>query len=396
MSKDFKDVNEIINFYKNNKYITYENWIIITPTKDEIENFSKKNHYHTNEKECAICKSKFLHGLKNTNICRCCKLFIKCDYCGIYFETIKPFYFYEQIENKKYIKAFCSKKCSCTVNGQGNIQKFNEKVKNDPELSKMMYEARSYVGKNFGKKNIYKALESLQNEHKDILIQNGKNVQQWWKNNEDKRLEHNKKAAIKAGKKNKELWSNNKEWRENQLKICLKNLNKFSSFKEIDGLLYFYDLEENNYILWEDYKKKFLKFSILNINFQLNDNFNEFQLIPTFRTQDSDTWERSRTVFEQNLVDLEIGWFVYIKFYIDSEDNVKPLVIGKSGSLLVNSSGSDVSFSTNINDGPARRFLYESNLEWCKTQIAILKCSSEQEALEKENFYQNKFKLFSS
>lgn len=97
-------------------------------------------------------------------------------------------------------------------------------------------------------------------------------------------------------------------------------------------------------------------------------------------------WSNARSAFEQSLVDMNVGWFVYIKFYVNHDGCIKPLVVGKSGSLLVNSNGSDISFSIDVNDGPARRFLIEEDLEWCKTQIAVLPVDSEEEALyiEKE------------
>ena len=69
-------------------------------------------------------------------------------------------------------------------------------------------------------------------------------------------------------------------------------------------------------------------------------------------------------------------------------------MVGKSGSKLVNANGSDVSFSTDIDDGPARRFLAENKLKWDKTKIAILKCNNENEAYEKEKHYLNKLNLF--
>ena len=165
-----------------------------------------------------------------------------------------------------------------------------------------------------------------------------------------------------------------------------------SIFHEKDKIKYYYDsvFGNNDYIPWEDYKKMFV---ISSENVVL---LEEFKLISTFRTQDSEDWTGSRAAFEQNLIDEEIGWFVYIKFYISKDGTSLPLVCGKSGSLLVNSRGSDVSFSTNVDDGPGRRFLFEENLQWDKTKIAILKCESEQEALEKEKYYQNKYHLFGS
>ena len=158
-----------------------------------------------------------------------------------------------------------------------------------------------------------------------------------------------------------------------------------SNFEEKDNVLYFYDRNVQDYIPWEDYKKKFVNISN---NMELNNNFNDllqgFKFYPTFRSQDSSNWENgSKSAFEQSLIETNIHWFVYIKFYIDYRTkNIKPLVVGKSGNF--NSSGSDLSFSTDINDGPARRFLAESNnnLSWDKTKIAILPCNNESEAFE--------------
>lgn len=161
-------------------------------------------------------------------------------------------------------------------------------------------------------------------------------------------------------------------------------------FIEKENILYYFDYKILDYIKWKDYKKKFI---IQNIDFKLP---NEFQWILTFRTQNSQNWSGAHLAFEQNLVDENIKWFVYIKFYINNSGNIKPLVVGKSGSKLVNNSGSDISFSTDVNDGPARRFLKDEDFNWYKTHIAILKCNSEQEAYYKEKYYIRKFNLFGS
>ena len=178
----------------------------------------------------------------------------------------------------------------------------------------------------------------------------------------------------------------------NSENVLTGKINKFnnSSFYEKDKELYYYDREIKDYVFWNDYKAKFLIFSkdiVLPV---------EFVIIPTFRTQDSENWEGAKQAFEQSLIDLNISWFVYIKFYINESNKSIPLVCGKSGSLLVNNSGNDLSFSTDINDGPARRFLIENNYQWDKARIAILKCDSEKEAYEKENYYAYKLNLFNS
>ena len=151
------------------------------------------------------------------------------------------------------------------------------------------------------------------------------------------------------------------------------------------NILYYLDISLNKYIPWEEYK---LKFKTSNIDFKLPEGF---KMHSTFRTQDSGSWSGARSAFEQSLVEANIGWFVYIKF----DENNKPLVVGKSGSMLVNEH-SDVSFSTNINDGPSRRYLQENNLNWCKTQIAICPCETEKETYELESILLKDYNLFGS
>ena len=163
--------------------------------------------------------------------------------------------------------------------------------------------------------------------------------------------------------------------------------------KHLNCNFVYFNNKTDKYECWECYKENF---HIENINFNLPKGF---KLYPTFRTQDSINWNGAKAAFEQNLVDNNINWFVYIKFYIDQQGYIKPLVVGKSGSLNVNSNGSDVSFSMNINDGPARRFLKENadkGFEWCKTKIAICKAKSELEAYTIEKDIALKYNLFES
>ena len=120
----------------------------------------------------------------------------------------------------------------------------------------------------------------------------------------------------------------------------------------------------------------------------------------TYRTQESTDWSGSKQVFEKDLTDKKIGWFAYIKFYRKTNDKtyVKPIVSGKSGSKEVNSQGSDVNFSENVEDGPARRLLSESNGKyvWDKTKILVIPCKSEEEAFRIEKEIQDKYGLFGS
>lgn len=189
--------------------------------------------------------------------------------------------------------------------------------------------------------------------------------------------------------------------------------------KTKNNILFYYDRSVNDYIPWEKYKAKFNRKKItkdietfvnavksLDIfkpksmgpigTYDINDIV---QLVPTFRTQESHDWAGAAGAFEQNLIDLGVNWFVYVKFYIaksiDDKVNIRPLV-GKSRSLLVNTSGSDVCFSEDIDDGPARRFLSDVGTTWNKTQIMIIKVKSECQALFYEQYLSKQFMLFES
>ena len=152
--------------------------------------------------------------------------------------------------------------------------------------------------------------------------------------------------------------------------------------------MYYFDKNVEEYVSWNEYKQKFKMKNVI-----LPDGFT---MIPTFRSQEGSYWNGIKAAFEQNLVDLEVGWFVYTKFYIDHDGIIKPLVIDKSGSKLVNVNGTDVSFSVDPDDGPARRFLSEEGLHWEVTQIAILPCESESKAYMVERQLLNSSGLFES
>lgn len=174
--------------------------------------------------------------------------------------------------------------------------------------------------------------------------------------------------------------------------------------------LQYFDKSSNKYICWECYKEKF-GYKLIDIDFskEIQKEYPNSFMQLTFRDQNSIDWSGSKRAFEQDLIDKKITWFVYIKFYIDIndnnnyDDNLKPIVVGKTGSLLVNLSGTDVDFGEwngiNINDTnytPARIMLYEEDLTWYKDQILVIPCKSENEAFKIENRLQEKYRLFFS
>lgn len=170
---------------------------------------------------------------------------------------------------------------------------------------------------------------------------------------------------------------------------CSSNHVGISFFQIEEGKPIYYDLNSAQWVLWEEYKSQF-------INQYETDIYNNFKIIPTFRKEGSTSWFGAKQAFEFYLKELCIGWFVYLKFYIDHNGNSRPLIVGKSGSLLVNKNGSDISFSTDIKDGPARRFLYEEHLCWDVTKVAVLPCETEDKAYLLENKIMREMNLFSS
>lgn len=180
--------------------------------------------------------------------------------------------------------------------------------------------------------------------------------------------------------------------------ICNPNIfRQIPNFIEHNHTIFFFDILLMDYIPWEDYKKKFKNVN-LEIDFvnKIKLQYRNIFIQITFRTQDSDSWNGAKAAFEQNLLEQDIGWFAYIKFYIDDCGCIKPLVVGKTGSLNVNANGSDVSFSADINDGPARRFLIETGTVWDKTKILIIPCKDENEAFKIEKEIALNYNLFQS
>lgn len=157
--------------------------------------------------------------------------------------------------------------------------------------------------------------------------------------------------------------------------------------------MYAWDNMSKRYVMWDILKVRIIQRSDLSVNPLKNLGF---VCVPTFRTQESNDWTGVKTLFEHYLAEKGVGWFVYVKFYVGKDKTSKPLVVGKSGSILVNSSGSDVSFSMNVSHGPSRRFLLENDLQWDKTKILLLQAKSEQEALQVENMILSLYGLFSS
>lgn len=417
-------------------------WEVIPPSQEELDKCYENSFYKMESPNiCIFCKSKFKFGQKTKkHSCGLCKIIRKCSYCGKNFETTsnnhdlnRNFNYLEFIQENKSIigkvEHFCSRNCILQYRNRSE-----KMIKSVIEMNK------SRVEKNLSKTQICKKCNKQFNSIFTMEICNACITA---KTNTNNYLKEQK--CIKCGKifhstfimkigpccnpnvvgfsnfitKNNVKYYKNElvteiiqklnsgeydvkdfsgfnkrfgEWYYNQENILTGEITKLngSLFEIKDRVEYYYDKSVNDYIPWEKYKQKF---SLQNVDFELPENFEWYT---TFRKQNSLDWSNARLAFERNLVENNINWFVYIKFYYNEYNQIKPLVIGKSGSLNVNAVGSDVSFSTDINDGTARKFLCEKGLDWCKTQIAIYKVNSEAEALRIEKEIVNKYNLFQS
>lgn len=395
-------MNNWNNFIEENKTdknlcIFGPNWLILKPKQEDLEEIRKITYRkHTVKRECYICKTEFDYGQSNHMNCRAHRVFVKCNICNKIFElnfdkysgTSKALINNNLLDNKE-LYCFCSKECQ-----NKNLSKID---KNRKENKTGWYSKESIKSRNNPKAQTIRNLNA---------IKNGVNGLQKCLNREKEDLEFAK--IMWNARSNNGLKAKISHLQPGYCTICGKyseHRNAFGvgveclcankigfqpNFITINNILNYLDKSTNQYVPLEDYKAKF---DILNIDFALPDGF---KLYPTFRTQESDNWADARNAFEQSLVDANINWFVYIKFYIDKNGNIKPLVVGKSGSLNVNANGSDVSFSVDVNDGPARRFLNDENLDWCKTQISILPCSNEAVAYEIESKIVKEHALFES
>lgn len=217
-------------------------------------------------------------------------------------------------------------------------------------------------------------------------------------------------------KQNITRWNNMNEIDKEKEIERLKSIGFTPSFKNENGILYYFDKSARQYVPWDEYKLRFVRkritrdvesfmqsvkslplFQPKHMGPADSYDIDEIiQIIPTFREQDIDTWNGARNAFEEYLKELDVRWFTYVKFYVNGNNQIRPLVVGKSGSMLVNAGGSDVNFSMNENDGPARRFLMDEGYHWDRTKLMILKAKSEKQALYWEWYLQKQYQLFES
>ena len=129
---------------------------------------------------------------------------------------------------------------------------------------------------------------------------------------------------------------------------------------------------------------------------------NRYKLMSTGIANDSNHI-KPRDEFEVELQKLNVGYFAYIKFFIES-DEIYGIVAGKTGSLQVNVKGNDVDFSINTST-KGRRFLHRKDFKWYKEKVLVVfpetnfeddKSANRKEALAIERDLKRFFSLFGS
>ena len=140
-------------------------------------------------------------------------------------------------------------------------------------------------------------------------------------------------------------------------------------FAMIDGGLWFHPHFTRDIYKWNEFSKRYYNY--------LCDNAKDIQdsILKDFPDARFIYFNDINNL-EQQLIDLDIRYFTYIKYAKSNDDTNRnkledrdidgaiPLVVGKSGSPLVNTCGTDISFSYDTGHGPARKLINDLNLKW--------------------------------
>lgn len=411
------------------KPLKQANWEVQPPSKLELKEFSDKQYYHTEPRECLLCNMKFDHFQSKTKYCRCCKIFINCPGCNKKFELIGKNYsgsawnsILGAIEKGEEIKIYCTKSCSninrrdfgtCPNCKHENVDIYNSRCAycaNKELNAPITCEIHGYQPYSFG--GLCITCHNQTDEMREqARLQGFKNINLL----SDENLEIYLEILAKEGKSNKkDIFDKDKiDIKDVSTKIKIEKINRAKIKKQTKlekslilkekrlknrtcqkhNLVFtFLDKSQVKRVCWECHKEKFKLCNNDFMNVEIPKLGGFFQ--PTFRVKEGSSIGQNG--MELELVEKGVGNFVYIKFYNDENGKIKPLVAGLSGSLLVNKNGTDVSFSTNPTHGPARRYLLEHNLKWFEKFIYVIPVSSREESEKLEKQIIKEYKLFGS
>ena len=251
----FDSLEEGVKYFKDLGYKIKKglNWFIVIPKEEEIEKENNKIEKYFVHKTCTICNSDYKPNNSRQNVCKCCKLFLKCAFCGKYFLKSNTGDKYlkkcilnnNRIEEYFHIKGCCSSfylkkrwnnsEWAETVGlpaNKENIKKAQARVEylreNDPEWRERQNKISVQNLEYANTKN--KELRETNPEYVEKMRQSSsKNI----KKAQEKYLELLKdrewfeniflKGLDKTHGHNRNLWKNDKEWSANMRKICAEN-----------------------------------------------------------------------------------------------------------------------------------------------------------------------------
>ncbi len=150
-------------------------------------------------------------------------------------------------------------------------------------------------------------------------------------------------------------------------------------------------------------EKTFLSMEDIIMELENSEYKERYKIYDTYLRQDDDRWRRGyKSKFQQSLVDDNLRFFAYIKFYTEGGKKYA-LVAGKSGSYTVNkSSGCDLGFYLCPQKGPAKIWIDNNKKQWCQTEFLVIATKSEEkeksckEAKEIEEYLVHTFGLYES
>lgn len=201
------DITYFIN--KDYKIIKGPNWFIVVPKQKELNKEENKYYQHSNsDKICKICNSIFRFGPNRRIVC-ICKLFVKCNYCGKYFESLKTKEFINYIANKDIINISCSNEC--------RIKNLNKNWENNYE--KMKHNSINNLYKAREKKEILKEQDSnYSKKEKEIALNALIYARLYWEKHPKEQRKHLTKQSRRLAKEiknNTEFGKNLKDIRAN-------------------------------------------------------------------------------------------------------------------------------------------------------------------------------------
>ena len=145
------------------------------------------------------------------------------------------------------------------------------------------------------------------------------------------------------------------------------------------------------------------KYTIKGIKDELKKRHIEFVEVDTLLEQGKSRYRRGKwTEFENSLSTKGIGWFAYIKFFVDpdsdfDDENIWAIVAGKTGSNKdkVNKH-SDVRFMEYPKKGPAKKWIFINKKKLYHPKIIVIPAETEKKALDVEKSLVKWFGLLES